>query len=132
MTSKLRKPLNNEWDDCVKLIYLSGPHLYSYSFIEKEPKIYEFFNLFYKNPGNSYSKENVMVEEENGKIRGVLLAYPASNIKRFGKNMVKHIKGMVMISGFYKMVKEIEKIDKAAFSAASNRLLFYHEFNNVS
>lgn len=50
-----------------------------------------------------------MVEEENGKIRGLLLAYPASNIKRFGKNMLKHIKGMVMISGFYKMVKEIEK-----------------------
>ena len=68
-----------------------------------------FLSFFYKNPGNSYSKENVMVEEENGKIRGLLLAYPASNIKRFGKNMLKHIKGMVRISGFYKMVKEIEE-----------------------
>jgi len=55
MTSKLRKPYNDESDDCVKLIYISGPHLYSYSMIEREPKIYEFFKLLYKKPGTMYS-----------------------------------------------------------------------------
>lgn len=54
MTLKLRKPYDDESDDCVKLIYISSPHLYSYSMIERELKIYEFL-LLYKKPGTMYS-----------------------------------------------------------------------------
>ena len=110
MTSKLRKPHNDESDDCVKLVYISGPNLYSYSFIEREPEIYEFFRLFYKTPGTMYSKENVVVEEENGKIRGLFLAYPASDMKQLARNMLKCIKEMFMISGFLNILKMIFRL----------------------
>jgi ribosomal protein S18 acetylase RimI-like enzyme len=92
MTSKLRKPYNNESDDCSKLIYISGPNLLSYIYIEKEPKIYELLKTFFKNPGNTFSKENIIVEEENGKIRGLVLAHPVSNLKQFIINELKSIK----------------------------------------
>jgi ribosomal protein S18 acetylase RimI-like enzyme len=107
MTSKLRKPYNDESDDCVRLMYISGPHIYSYSFVEREPKLYELLRLFYKAPGTMYSKENIVVEEENGKIRGLILAYPASDMKQLGKNMLKCIKEMFRISGFVNILKMI-------------------------
>ena len=110
MTSKLREPFNDESDDCVKLIYISSPDLFSYSFTEKEPKIYEFFKLFYKSPDNFYSKEKVIVEEQNGKIRGLLLAYPASSFKRLEKNTSKYIKDMFMISGFFNFLKMLFRL----------------------
>jgi len=110
MISKLRKPYNNDSDDCAKLIYISGPHIYSYSFIEKEPKIYEFIKLLYKKPGNLYSKENVVVEEENDKIRGLLLAYPASDMKNLVIQMLKCTKGMFMISGFLNFFKMVFRL----------------------
>ncbi|MFC2069602.1 GNAT family N-acetyltransferase [Chloroflexota bacterium] len=110
MISKLRQPDNNESDDCARLIYISGPHLYSYSFIEKEPEIYELFKLFYKQPGNAYSKENVVVEEENGKIRGLILAYPASDMKILTMKTLKCIKGMFMIAGVLNFIKMLFRL----------------------
>lgn len=105
MISKLRKPNNDESDNCVRLIYISGPYLYSYSFIRREPKIYEFLQLFFKNPGTMLSKEHVFVEEENGTIRGLILTYPARDMKQMGKNMLKFLKEMYTISGFFNFFK---------------------------
>ena len=110
MMSKLSKPHNNESDDCAKLIYISGPHIYSYSFVAREPKIYELFKLLYKKPGNMYSKENVVVEEENGKIRGLILAYPASDMNKMAIKMVRNIKGMLVTSGFFNFLRMIFRL----------------------
>jgi ribosomal protein S18 acetylase RimI-like enzyme len=100
MTSKLRKPYENEADECARLIYISGPHIYSYSFVEKEPRIYEYFKLLYNKPGTMYSKENIVVEEENGKIRGLILAYPASDMEKLARKMLRYTREMFVISGF--------------------------------
>jgi len=81
MALKLRKPTIDEWKDCVRLIYISGPNLYTYIFIAREPEIYEFLHLLYKNPG-LYSKDNIIVEEENSKIKGLILAFPARDLKQ--------------------------------------------------
>ena len=110
MISKLRNPYNNESDDCVKLIYISGPHLYSFIFVESEPKIYELFKHLYEKPGNIYSKENVVVEEENGTIRGLFLAYPARDMKKQAINMLKCIKGMFVISGVFNFIKMLFRL----------------------
>ena len=105
MLSKLRQPHNGESDDCAKLIYISGPELYGYIFIEREPKIYKYIKLLYEKPGNLYSKDNIIVEEENGKIRGLLLGYPASDMKKLAIQMLKCIKGMFMICGLLNFIK---------------------------
>ena len=109
MTSMLRKPNNDESDDCVRLMYISAPYIYSYAFVAREPHLYELLRLFYKTPGNMYSKENIVVEEENGKIRGLILAYMASDMKRLSKNMLHCIKGMFMISSFLNILKMISR-----------------------
>lgn len=41
MTAYLREPYDYESDDCMKLIYISSPGLFSYLYIEKEPEIYD-------------------------------------------------------------------------------------------
>ena len=110
MVSQLRKPYDNESDDCAKLIYISGPHIYSYSFVAGEPKIYELFKLLYNKPGNMYSKENAIVEEENGRIRGLLITYPTIDMKKMVIKMLKNIKGMLMISGFFNFVKMVFRL----------------------
>lgn len=99
MTSKLRDPYVDEFGDCARLLYISGPHIYSYSFVASDPKLYELFELFYKTPGTVYSREHIVVEEEDGKIRGLILSYPAKAMKQLGKNLIGSIRGMFRING---------------------------------
>jgi len=62
-------------------LYISGPDLYSYSFAASEPKAHMLIQLLFDFPGSMLSKENAFVEEEDGKIRGLILAYPASAMR---------------------------------------------------
>ena len=125
MISRLRKPNINESDDCVRLIYISGPDLYSYIFVEREPKIYEFIRLLYNTPSNLYSKDNVVVEEENGKIRGLLLAYPARDMKKMAIKMFKLIKGILRISGLLNFLKMVFRLRlNKYFPGTENNELF--------
>ena len=105
MTSELRKPYDNELDDCAELIYISGPDLYSYIFVEREPKVYGLIRLLCQRPDSLFSKENIVVEEENSNIRGLILAYPASDMKKMVTGMLKCLKGMFMISGLLNFMK---------------------------
>ncbi len=100
----IREPKDNEADDCVKLLYLSGPDLYTYIFIDREPKIYDLLNLFYQEPG-IFSKNNILVEEENENIKGLILAYPAQEIKQMSKQMRGLIKKMISICGLVNFIK---------------------------
>ena len=105
MTSLLRKPNKNESEDCVRLLYISAPYIYSYAFAQREPQLYELLKLFYKTPGNMYSRENIVVEEERGKIRGLILAYPASDMRQLSKNMMRCTKEIFVISGLLNFLK---------------------------
>jgi ribosomal protein S18 acetylase RimI-like enzyme len=73
--------------------------------VEKEPRIHEFIKLFFRTPGNPYSNENVIVEEEDSRIRGLILAYPAIRMKKMSKEMSKCIKEMARISGVTSLIK---------------------------
>ena len=105
MKSKLRKPYDNEAHECARLLYISGPSLYNYTFVAREPKIYDIIKLLYKTPGNSYSRDNIVVEEENGKIRGLILAYPARDMFKMGRQLLKCIIGMLAIGGIFNFIK---------------------------
>lgn len=105
MVSKLRTPYDSDADACIKLIYISGPELYAYIFVESEPKIYELIRFLYQAPGNPYSKDNVVVEEEDGRIRGLILGYPASDMKKLGMQMLKCVKGIIIVGGIVNLLK---------------------------
>lgn len=104
----IRKPRDNEADDCVRLLYISGPDLYTYIFLDREPEIYDLLNLFYRKSG-IYSKENIIVEEENGKVKGLILAYPAKEMKHLSKKMIHLIKDIIVIRGLHHFLKMIAR-----------------------
>jgi ribosomal protein S18 acetylase RimI-like enzyme len=110
MISELRTPDNTKADDCAKLIYISGPHLYSYIFVEGEPKIYDLIKLLYDTPGSMIDKEKIVIEEENGRIRGLILAYPASDMKKMAIPMLKSIKGLLLINGLLNLLKMLYRL----------------------
>lgn len=104
----IRKPKDYESNDCVNLLYISGQDLYTYFFIDQKPKIYDVLTLFYKKPG-IYSKENILIEEDNGNIKGLILAYPAQRMKQMSKQMFKIIKDIILISGFVNFIKMVAR-----------------------
>jgi ribosomal protein S18 acetylase RimI-like enzyme len=108
--SELRTPDITEADDCAKLIYISGPHLYSYIFVEGEPKIYDLIKLLYNTPGSMIDKEKIVIEEENGRIRGLILAYPASDKNKMAIPMLKSIKGLLLINGLLNLLKMLYRL----------------------
>jgi ribosomal protein S18 acetylase RimI-like enzyme len=101
----LRKPEPYDIDDCVKLIHISGPNIYDYSMAAKTPRTYEFLRVFYEKPGTMYSKEHVIVAEENGRIGGMVLAYPARISWQFSRNMIKLIKDLLNLGGIFHIAK---------------------------
>lgn len=105
MTSKLRRPVDEEATNCAKLTYIAGPDLYSYLMVQKEPKIYDLLNILYKNPGNPAAKENVIVEEESGTIRGLIRVCPASYLQQSPKNILKMTKEILRLNGLINFVK---------------------------
>lgn len=105
MTSILRRPVDEEATNCAKLTYIAGPDLYGYLMVQKEPKIYDLFNILYKNPGNPSAKENVIVEEESGTIRGLIRACPASDLQQSPKNVLKMMREILRINGLLNFVK---------------------------
>lgn len=125
MTSKIREPYDNESDECARLIYISGPNIYSYSFVAGEPKIYEFLKLFYKAPGTMFSKGNIIIEEENGEIRGLLLAYPASDMMKMAIRMLKSIKQMIKIGGLSNFLRMLFRLRLNKYLPRIKRDEFY-------
>ena len=125
MKSKLRKPYDNEADGCARLLYISGPDLYSYIFVAREPKIYEIIKLLYETPGNPYSRDNIIVEEEDGRIRGLILAYPASDMNKLGRQLLKYIIGMIAIGGIFNFLKMMFRLKlNTYFPGTENDELF--------
>lgn len=108
MTSILRNPHNNELEDCAKLLYISGPDLFSYIYNEKEPEIYKLFKILFKEPDTTFSKENIIVEEKDSKIRGLILAHPVSNMKHYLINELKCIRHITR--GLYTFLIELLKM----------------------
>lgn len=78
MTSKIRKACLEDAQDCAKLIYISGPHLFSYFLFKHDPEIFEVLETLCKMDGTTFSHDNIIVEEENNKIRGMILGFPVS------------------------------------------------------
>ena len=110
MISELRTPDNGEADDCAKLIYISGPHLYSYIFVEGEPKIYDLIKLLYDTPSSMIAKERTVIEEGNSRIRGLILAYPASDMKKMAIPMLRSLKGLLLINGLLNLLKMLYRL----------------------
>jgi ribosomal protein S18 acetylase RimI-like enzyme len=94
MTSTIRKPYNDEADICAALIYMSGPQLLQYIYSETEPGIYELLKFFFKRPGTTFSKEEIIVDVQNNKIRGLVLGHPVRALTKLLFKELQCIKNM--------------------------------------
>ena len=103
MNSKLRKPNDDEIDACASLIFTSGPDLYRYIFATREP--IACIRFFYERTGSILSKANILVEVEDGHIRGLILTYPAKDMVKISIRMLKTIPGLMRICGFEQFSK---------------------------
>ncbi|MCP4178775.1 MAG: GNAT family N-acetyltransferase [bacterium] len=106
MGVQIRGPNNEELLECVKLIYMSNPELLSYLFVLKEPDIYNFLFSLIKNPG-IFSKENIIIEIDNGNVQGLILVYPASDEKQLGEKMFKKTGNIISELGLIKFLKMV-------------------------
>jgi len=106
----IRKPTENESLDCIKLLYMSGPNMFSYFMIGHPPEIYEYIRIFYTKPDVQFSQENVLVKIDNGKVTGILLAIPVKEMRQMDKNMGKYGKEMVKTMGVHNVLKMMGRV----------------------
>lgn len=101
----IRKPKDNESNECLKLIYMSGKNMFSYFMIERAPKIYESINVLYSKPDVIFSRENVLVKTEDDKVCGLLLSVAIKDMKQMEKNMMKYGKEFFKAMGIRNIIK---------------------------
>ncbi|NLU41346.1 MAG: GNAT family N-acetyltransferase [Firmicutes bacterium] len=105
MAPRLRRPYDHEASDCARLLHISAPHVYSYTLTQTQSKLYELLQLFFRTPGNMHSKENMIVEEEDGRITGMILACPARDMKRLASNTARCLAQLIRIAGLRDVVR---------------------------
>ena len=110
MVSLLRKPDDNEIDACVRLIFTSGPDLYCYIFTTQQPETYEYIRFLCKITGSLFSRDNILIDEDDGIVRGLILAYPARDMIKISLRMLKSIPGLLRIRGFKCFVKIMSRM----------------------
>lgn len=101
----IRKPNESETMDCLRLMYMSGPDMFSYFLIAREPDIYEYIKVFYNKPDLLFSRENVLVRVEDEKVCGLLLTVAVKDMKQMDKNMMKYGKELYQVAGVFNAFK---------------------------
>lgn len=96
----IRRPNDSEKEDCVKLIYTSGPNMFSYFLILKEPDVFKSIEVFYTKPDVMFSSNKVFVKTEDERVCGLLLSFPAKDMDEMSRNMGKYGKEIFQVSGF--------------------------------
>ena len=128
MTAEVRKANIEDIKDCRRLIYLSGPLLFCYFFLRNEPEIYDVLKPICEMKATTFSYENVIVNEVDGKITGMVLGFPVSLA---GKMEINLWRGLYSNQGLLFLVKYILR---AAGLLTRNMKLYNDEFfiSNIS
>lgn len=108
----LRIAKQGDIKDCAKLIYMSGPHIFSYTYCDKIPTIYKLLEFFVKNPDNTFSHNNIIVDEDNQIVRGLIIAHPPSRLISLLINEIKCIIQMHggLLKAFLYLFKMISRL----------------------
>lgn len=105
----LRIPVPEEVNKCSELIYISGPHLFTYLFCEKEAGLKELLSLFCRVAGTTFSRETIVAYEEEGSLQGLIIAHPVSKLSRF---LPKELRCIIkfrggIIKSFFHIIKVV-------------------------
>lgn len=105
MSVIIRKPRENEKPDCASLIYASAPHLFKFLTKGNKEICHKYIEIFLNYPNTSYAMENIMVEEVQDQIRGLLLAYPTTAVKNKAANAKACKKEVRKLLGWVKWIR---------------------------
>lgn len=108
----LRNPKKEEFKDCAKLIHISGPELFKYMYNQTEESILTLIYKFISNLNTTFSYDKVIIDEYDGSVRGLVLAHPAKDLKKFLINEIKHMKSIWNILGLFSRVGLVAKFPK--------------------
>ena len=86
----IRKPMFSEFKECLKLLYMSGPNLFSYFLIKRPPEIYDCLNVFFCKEDILFCYNNVLVKVQDDRVCGLLLSVPAKEVHVLEKNMSQY------------------------------------------
>lgn len=101
----IRRPHASEAGQCSALLYLSGPPVFDYFFASAEADVCRYLSMFFNKPDTAFSREYIWVEENDGAIRGALLALPGSDKTRLERNMGAHGRELVRMAGFFRSMR---------------------------
>lgn len=135
----IRKPNESERMDCLRLLYQSGPHMFSYFFNCQEPLIYDILSIFFDKPRVLFSQDNMLVKVKGDQVCGLLLCAEMKDLTMLDKNMGRYASEMIRVFGFFgiitllfrsrlqRYIKGLEAIDEfyisnlAVFEAYQNQ-----------
>jgi len=75
----IRKATSEDAQDCVNLIYLATSDSLLYTLVGDEMLVKDSLKIMFLTPGNLFSREHFWVDENHGRIRGVVSMYPGRN-----------------------------------------------------
>jgi len=111
----IRKPIDSDTVECLKLIYMSSPNMFSYFLIKRPPEILKVLSIFYSKSDVLFSSNNVLVKVENDNVCGLLLSAPGKEIQLLEKNMGKYGKELIKTIGIVDMLKMISRMKIQSF-----------------
>ncbi|MCK7486790.1 MAG: GNAT family N-acetyltransferase [Bacillus subtilis] len=101
----IRKPLESESLDCIKLLYQSGEHMFSYFLAERIPQIYRCINVFHSQTGTLFSRENMLVKIIDDHVSGMILSVAIKDMKQMEKTMARHGFALLKTVGLLTVLK---------------------------
>jgi ribosomal protein S18 acetylase RimI-like enzyme len=101
----IRKPLENEGFDCVKLLYQSGEHMFSYFLVDQPPKIYRTIEVFSSKSDTLFGRDNILVKVDGKNVCGMVLSVGIKAMKQMERNMAKYGFELLKTVGLIRVMK---------------------------
>lgn len=105
--NEIRNPLDNELQDCARLVYISGKELLEFIFAGMHSEI---LMIFFNKKGTTFSRENILVSAEDGSVKGMVIAYPVPEEKAMAKKMLGLLRDLYKITKLKGLIKIIGRM----------------------
>lgn len=139
----LRNPQKKEYNKCAELIQISGPELFKYIYNESDEKMILLMESFISFPKTTFSHDKIIINEDNGSVRGLILAHPVKDLNKFIISEIKcinkfrggffksfiHILGMFSRLGF---VSKYPKLNKDEYFISNLAVFKKHRGKGIS
>lgn len=103
----IRAPAVNETAECLRLLYMSGPNMFSYFFIKQPPEVFDILGLLYPKSDVLFSSAHMLVKAEGDAVCGLLLSVPGKDVHMLENNIGKYFKELANalgVSGIMRML----------------------------